>query len=337
MIDMLINLPYPPKSRAWHFRFLVLMSVIFSLLFIFSYKRSNGSKPSLIVPTSELEKRHSGELSLLTYNIAGLPELISSAETPRASSIRSIGERINRFDIVNVQEDFNYNSELYSSNLHLFRTESMGGVPFGDGLSTLSKYPIRATERVAWKDCSGSDCLTPKGFSYTRLEIAKGVFIDVYNVHATAQDNPVAVLARKKNLKQLQSYIEGKSSCEALLIMGDFNSHYAFGEDHVVSFREEVSLIDTWALLHNRGMIPGIELNFMAKHALTVTDSCESIDKIYFRNSDQIVFTPKKYQVEHDLFSTAAGEPLSDHCAISLKLEWELTDSLGHSDPNPGL
>ncbi|WP_185210546.1 endonuclease/exonuclease/phosphatase family protein [Sphingobacterium mizutaii] len=329
---MLINLPYPQKSKAWHFRFIVLMSIIFSLVFMFSYKRSNGSKAMPLLNYPELEHRSSGELSLLTYNIAGLPQLISSAGTPRAASIRTIGERINRFDIVNVQEDFNYNFELYASNLHLFRTVSMGTVPFGDGLSTLSKYPIKDSERISWKDCSGSDCLTPKGFSYARLEIAKDVFLDVYNIHATAQDNRSAVVARKKNLEQFANYIKEKSAGQPLLIMGDFNAHYAFAEDNVRTFQKEMDLVDTWVFLRNQGRLPEHEENFIAQHALTVTDDCESIDKIYFRNSKQLIFKPKNYQVQHELFSTDTGEPLSDHCAISLKLEWELNDSLMTSD-----
>ena len=324
--DMLINLPYPQKSKAWHFRFVGLLSILFSLLFLLSYKQSKGSRTVPLATYPELARTSSGELSLLTYNIAGLPQLISSAETPRASSIRTIGERVNSFDIVNVQEDFNYNSDLYASNLHVYRTQAMGGVPFGDGLSTLSKYPIMESQRVAWNDCSGSDCLTPKGFSFARIQIAQDVFLDVYNVHATAQDNQQAVQARKKNLAQLAAFIKENSSCEPLLIMGDFNAHYAFTADNIREFQKEVDLIDSWVLLRNQGRLPEKQENFVAQHALKVTDDCESIDKIYFRNSDDIIFKPKDYQVQHDLFSTDSGIPLSDHCAISLKLEWELTD-----------
>jgi hypothetical protein len=56
----------------------------------------------------------SGTFSVISYNVAGLPQIISSAVTERASSIREIGGRLNRFDIVHVQEDFNYNKMLYS-------------------------------------------------------------------------------------------------------------------------------------------------------------------------------------------------------------------------------
>jgi len=325
---MQINLTYPQKSRAWHLRLIGLLTIVFSLIFIFSYKQSRGSKSNNILNYPVLERLESGKISVLTYNIAGLPELISSAETPRSSSIRTIGQRINPFDIVNVQEDFNYNTELYSSNSHRYRTHTKGGVPFGDGLSTLSKFPIMHSSRVAWKDCSGSDCLTPKGFSYTRIQITKDVFLDVYNVHATAQDNKDAVRARKNNLDQLAMFILEKSKGEALLVMGDFNAHYAFIEDNVRDFQEKTNLTDSWIVLRNQGKLPDHKHDFSAQHALKVTNDCESIDKIYFRNSDQLIFNPQDYQVQHELFSTDKGQPLSDHCAISLNLEWELTNSI---------
>ncbi|MCS4223985.1 endonuclease/exonuclease/phosphatase family protein [Sphingobacterium sp. BIGb0165] len=265
-----------------------------------------------------------GKLNLLTYNIAGLPELISSAVTERAPSITSIGELVNPFDIVNVQEDFNYNKFLYSKNRHSYRTENMGGIPFGDGLSTLSKYPIQDFERVSWDACNGADCLTPKGFSYARIQLAKEVFIDVYNVHATAQDDPDAAIARQKNLNQLKNYIQKNSAGQPLLIMGDFNAHYAYALDNIVSFQGELGLVDAWVNLKNSGKIPQSKQNFVAMAALELTDDCEGIDKIYYRNNDQMVFEAKNYQVQKKLFQNRAGQDLSDHCAVSLQLGWHL-------------
>lgn len=268
-----------------------------------------------------------GQLNLLTYNIAGLPALISSAATERSSSITSIGERINGFDIVNVQEDFNYNKFLYSRNKHSYRTTAMGGVPFGDGLSTLSKYPIVDFERVSWTACNGADCLTPKGFSYARIQLAKDVFIDVYNVHATAQDDREATIARQQNMNQLKAYIKKYSANKPLLIMGDFNAHYAYELDNIGSFRKDLGLIDGWVSLRNRGEIPRYQANFKSKAALDLTEDCEGIDKIYFRNDNHIVFEAKGYQVQKKLFQNEYGQDLSDHCAVSLQLGWRIIKS----------
>ncbi|MER7103775.1 hypothetical protein ABT383_29805, partial [Streptomyces humidus] len=49
----------------------------------------------------------SGSFNVLSYNVAGLPEIISSASTPRDTSTTAIGRRIAPYDIVHVEEDFN--------------------------------------------------------------------------------------------------------------------------------------------------------------------------------------------------------------------------------------
>lgn len=320
---MLLYLSYERNKKQWNIRVLILSIVcgIACLLLAFRSKGTvqRGFEPVLF----SLPEMSSGEIDVLTYNIAGLPEWISSASTPREASIISIGQKINSFDLVNIQEDFNYNKFLYQDNRHPYRTPNMGGVPFGDGLTTLSTYPIIAFERVAWNDCRGADCLTPKGFSYARVQLAKDVFLDVYNVHATAQDDVAATQARKGNLRQLASYIEEHSMCQAVLLMGDFNAHYAFEREWIKAFQERVGVIDSWVLLQNEGAFPEVVKDFKAKPALSVTDDCESIDKIFFRNSDNLLLNPTGYRVEQELFQNESGQPLSDHCAISLTLSWQ--------------
>src|SRR5690606_34496897 len=153
----------------------------------------------------DLDDADAGEFSLLTYNVAGLPELISSAKSPRVESMKAISKQINVYDIVNIQEDFYYHRELYNGgNMHRFRTRQKQAIPFGDGLNTLSKYPVLQSERVEWGECHGADCFAAKGFLFSRIEIAKGVLVDVYNIHATASDNELAVKARTSNLLQLK-------------------------------------------------------------------------------------------------------------------------------------
>lgn len=33
---------------------------------------------------------------------------------------------------------------------------------------------------------SSADCLTPKGFTFMRVKLAEGVWVDAYNLHADA-------------------------------------------------------------------------------------------------------------------------------------------------------
>lgn len=319
---MLLYLSYERNRKQWNRRILML-SIACGVAWLLLAFKSEGDRRRNFEPiVSSVPIAARGEIDVLTYNIAGLPELISSAKTPRESSIQLIGERINRFDIVNVQEDFNYNKFLYQENVHPYRTANMGGVPFGDGLSTLSKFPIIKFDRIAWADCNGADCLTPKGFSYSRVQLAKDVFLDVYNIHATAQNDLKATIARKHNLQQLALFINEHSINQPLLLMGDFNAYYSFDKEWIKDFQEQVEVEDSWVLLQKEGAFPEVIAEFSAQDALGITDQRESIDKIYFRNSSDLKLLPSAYKVERSLFENEFREQLSDHCAISLKLSW---------------
>jgi len=272
-----------------------------------------------------LAELNNGQLSLLTYNVAGLPDFLSAAVNSRAKSMKEISQKINHFDIVNVQEDFHYHHELYESgNNHRYRTEHKVAVPYGDGLNTFSKYPIQETRRIPWQHCNGSDCLAAKGFSFSRIVVAKDVSIDVYNIHATAQDDNKAAHARKRNIEQLADYINTHSTENAVIVMGDFNAHFAAAWDNLPWFVDQTQVKDVWVTLMKNGTSPLPYQTFIPNDKLTLTDTCESIDKIFFRNSAVIKFTPKKYKVEKQYFTDRDNIPLSDHYAISCVLQWEI-------------
>lgn len=270
-----------------------------------------------------LNNHKEGSLRLLTYNVAGLPEKISSAKAPRYESMLQIGAAINEYDIVNVQEDFNYNIQLYSKNTHTYKTAHRGKAIWGDGLNTFSKFPILEFKRVAWKKCNGSDCLTPKGFSLARMSIAKGVIIDVYNVHATAANSLSAAKARGRNLLQLAEYILEYSADRPLLVMGDFNAHYQYNLDNMLELLKLTQLQDIWVETQLNGKYPDVQDNFEFISDLDCTDELESIDKILYRNSAHLVFKPLQFKMEQDNFKNNKGMHLSDHLAVMAEIAWK--------------
>ncbi|KAG7380019.1 hypothetical protein PHYBOEH_011696 [Phytophthora boehmeriae] len=154
--------------------------------------------------------------SVLSLNVAGLPELLSSGN-PAENSVE-MGRRISNWDVVNVQEDFNYHAYVYSENTNLYRTATSGGIPFGDGLNTLSNFSfsnITDLTRTKWSTCStfdGADCLTPKGFTFLAIQLADGVTFDLYNLHADAGVTDADEVARAANLQQLSDYITANSA-----------------------------------------------------------------------------------------------------------------------------
>jgi hypothetical protein len=248
------------------------------------------------------------EFLLLTYNVAGLPEGISSSH-PR-TNIPQISPMLNQFDIVLVQEDFSYHLCLTSQTGHPYESEPSSVQSLGDGLNRLSYADFYGFERVAWNECygdcsDGSDCLTLKGFSVGTHELIEGVFIDIYNLHMDAGGADGDIAARESQADQLLEYIKTRSVGNAVIAAGDWNLKGSREADMVVLDRilAEGELMDSCRAL-----------------------SCgeERIDRVLFRSNDSILVTPQIYNVEIDTFTDEDGEPLSDHDAVSVLFGWEL-------------
>src|SRR6266545_158409 len=117
----------------------------------------------------------------LTYNVAGLLEPFSGSEPAVNTPIISC--LIRGYDVVVVQEDFNYHAKLYDTcDDHPYRSPTSGGMGIGSGVNMLSDIPFTDWTRVAWDDCDGTDCLTPKGFAMARVRLAENVQVDLYAV-----------------------------------------------------------------------------------------------------------------------------------------------------------
>jgi hypothetical protein len=249
----------------------------------------------------------SGRFAVLTYNVAGLPEPLSSSRPLFYTS--KISPLLNAFDMVVAQEDFHYHADLKSKAEHPYiSARSRQGV-LGDGLSRFSVFPFAGVEHVAWERCYGSlgyanDCLTPKGFSMAAHQIAPGVKIDIYNLHMDAGGSKGDVDARDAQMDQLIAFMAERSPGRAVIIGGDWN----------LSGKRERDLEILDKIIAGEGL----------------TDSCralscgkERIDRILFRGNDSITLKPVAYQVESKRFTTRHGLPLSDHKAVSVVFEWE--------------
>ena len=83
---------------------------------------------------------YDGSFNILSYNVGGLPEIISSSTPSKYTKL--ISPKLNDYDVVNCQEDFAYNDDLTSKLELPYQTEFSGNVPFGNGLMTFSKFPL---------------------------------------------------------------------------------------------------------------------------------------------------------------------------------------------------
>ncbi|KAI1341762.1 endonuclease/exonuclease/phosphatase family protein [Xylariaceae sp. FL0016] len=277
----------------------------------------------------------SGEFSVLTMNVAGLPAILQGNDVPGDKTTNSelIGTYFAEYDydIIHVQEDFNYHAYIYSTDDHPYRTATSGGVPFGSGLNTLANFDWVDYTRVEWDTCSdasGSDCLTPKGFTFMRAQIDDGVYVDVYNLHTDAGTEDGDEAARTANVQQVADYIDTWSVGNAVLVYGDTNSRYTRAADNIRLFAEQNNLTDTWVELVHDGAIPTEET--ICDNPST-TNTCETVDKVFYRGSPVVDLAATYWNYESSKFLQSNGSILSDHNPITVNFTWAAGDALRQS------
>lgn len=253
-----------------------------------------------------------GRVKVLTYNVAGLPEGLSQSRP--VVNLPVIGKLLNRYDVALVQEDFAYPDRLRQQIAHPHGSPPFvrgNQLHFGDGLSQFSRFAFHGYERESWAACHGVvdayfDCLTPKGFTFARLELAPGVLVDVYNVHMDAGWSELDRRARSAQLAQLARALERRSVGQAVLVGGDFNLTGS-EQDDLRAFEKQTGL----------------------------TDSCRKlgcgepyrIDRILVRSAKSLRLVPRSWRVDRR-FVDGSQRPLSDHLAISVEVEWSVATEL---------
>ncbi|HYD48562.1 MAG TPA: hypothetical protein VEB21_09450, partial [Terriglobales bacterium] len=169
-----------------------------------------------------------------------------------------------------------------------------------------SRVPFDAVTRQRWQGCdqSAADCLSLKGFSVARTELASGVCVDVYNLHGEAGDTPHDAELKVENISALIDFIADYSAGRAVIAGGDFNMRLRRETDRIQLERLEAATGLTDACI-----------------AQGVVDIAE-IDKFYFRPSEQVLITPLTCRFETDVFVDPQGGPLSDHDPLAVRFGW---------------
>lgn len=252
-----------------------------------------------------------GTITALTYNVHGLPSVITGDDTP--GRIARIGPLLNAYDLVGLQEDFDDRNHAVlvaasQHREHLRFSDALARRIYGSGLSILSRYAIVAHRHVHYSACHGrftnaSDCLASKGFQAARVRLAPGIEIDVYNSHLEAGGGDGDDAARAVQVEELMNAMNTWSAGRALILLADTNLRTG---DPV-----EAVLLDR--LLAATGL----------------EDACDAvgcaepgrIDRIMLRSSEVVELTAVEWFVDA-AFVDAAGRPLSDHDAIASTIRW---------------
>ncbi|CAG8958972.1 hypothetical protein HYFRA_00012129 [Hymenoscyphus fraxineus] len=267
-----------------------------------------------------------GDFNILAFNVAGLPAILNGNEVPgdKATNAETIGTLFTKYDydIINMQEDFAFHSYIYATDKHPYRTPTSGTVVVGSGLNTISNFNWVDFRREKWDTCSnasGADCLTPKGFTFMRVAVSEGVYVDMYNLHTDAGTESSDLIARAANLKQVADYIDTWSSGNSVIVYGDTNSRYTRIPDKITVFRTQNGMTDAFVELMRGGVEPTVET--ICTNPPTVRD-CETVDKVFYRGSKQLSMTGTYFNYESSKFLQADGSILSDHNPITVNFTW---------------
>ncbi|GFF73519.1 hypothetical protein CNMCM6936_002954 [Aspergillus lentulus] len=280
-----------------------------------------------------------GEFNILSFNVAGLPPILNGNEVPgdKTDNSRQIGKKFAEYgyDVIHVQEDFNYHAYIYETDNHPYRTPTSGGAAIGSGLNTLSNFQFSNFVRTKWGTCSnaeGADCLTPKGFTSMRVRVDEGVYVDFYNLHTDAGSKDDDIKARSANLQQLSDYIKFNSVGNAVLVFGDTNARYTRTGDNIRVFQTQNGMVNPWVELILKGAEPAEGSDALICENPSTTNNCETVDKIFYRGSRAVDLKAIFWNYESNKFLSDNGTILSDHNPITTNFAWTMSNSFRQSD-----
>ena len=308
-----------------------------------------------------------GNFNMLSYNIAGLPIPSSETEDGKDAYLDTmeIGAMINamNYDIVAVQEDFNYDLYLREQFtkydnivddddvvIERHQTVHSGGIPLGDGLNIFSTFAQFNESRQAWEVSSGvlvdgSDELTYKGILLTTVEIIDGYYVDIYDIHADAYGGAESLAAREAQMKQLAEFIKHRSKFDeetgvyehGVIVCGDFNASVcnenADGEAYVIeNLLEPARLNDAWAVK----TIASIEedpADYTAYYEYAVSTDLsynealghyDSAERICYADGNGLDLSLDSFA--YFFMNGVDGESLSDHPAVEAAFNYKIVE-----------
>ena len=267
-----------------------------------------GAQEPESLPPTIIEGESLGQLSLLNYNVHGLPAGLAG-DRPNWRMGR-IAPLLSEHQVVALQETFSVYRTLdkqlaFPTSVHARQRRC--AVPPGPRQSTYAQTAIQESLFVPFGHCHGvfgyaNDCLANKGLLLTRLELpgAGGHGIDLYNVHLDAVTHSGDVAARTKQVEVLLKAISEHSSGHAVVVVGDLN---------------EAGSGPVTKALKDAGFEEACDPSLCEK--------ASHIERFFLRSSALVSLRSVSWTRER-AFVDERGRPLSDHPALSLQLEWSI-------------
>ena len=291
--------------------------------------------------TSVNEEGYNATFTAATLNVDGLPKQILfydlNPDGPGSNGTKLISKylKAKQYDLIAVQEDFEYNTELLSELSDYDSGAYRGSVGAGalvspantDGLNFLwNKTNGREangesiTRYNSTANTDGNQYIK-KGFRYYEVTLADGLKIDVYITHMDAGDNSDAINSKNLQLTQLANAIVANSfTTRPKIIMGDTNCRYT-RENIVTNFINPITATGNYTI---HDVFVDQELGGIYPTVGASSLSNEVVDKIFYLNptaTGSAQLTPELYWRETDYtYGVANGTndntPLGDHAPV---------------------
>lgn len=247
-----------------------------------------------------------GEFSVVSFNIKGFPTRLDGIDDNKVRQLVNEYMENKGYDIIAIQENWVRNNALAGAlkdvrrvNDQTFYTPEFpyisdhyqgGNLSYGDGLSTVSKFPFVARQyHEEYRDCDGyywqlfedssksPDCETEKGFTFTKIHINKDFVVHFYNTHMDTSGGSV----KQSQYNQLRDHIKNHSAGKAVIVTGDFNdwidnNQWNDGVSKGSKFASELGLY--WAC----GNV----------QQTNRTNRCSGVDHIAYRGSSDFFMYP---------------------------------------------
>lgn len=178
-----------------------------------------------------------GQVSILTLNVAGLPDFLTSQDYPK-ERMYGISHYANAYDVVAYQEDFYYSAALdrhsrFANSERATKWNSWGLVwPWlrKSGLTVQSPWKFSEEKFQAFTDCkgylkNGNDCWVPKGVLCARTTLPSSVIMDVCITHFDAGGGDEVWRSQASEYMEfVQNLWQRRQSDPYLLVeLGDYN------------------------------------------------------------------------------------------------------------------
>lgn len=310
-----------------------VLSVFLSVLMFFS---------ACAVGASAATTGDSGEFSALCLNVAGLPSIdyITGGEDKNVLANQAdIGRFVEAggFDIFATQEDFGYHEYLVKQlKSYNYATQHHGGVPYGDGTNVFTKgHKMYNEKHIPWNTLAGlvdegADQFSQKGITYVCIEIADGVLVDFYDIHADANGGEASVNARRDNFTQLAELINNREVDRPVIVTGDFNAFLFNDSSNLKSILVDgCGLKDAWVELKNNGdyndcssFVESMGGNWEQKWG-----KWDAVERFMYKDGSTVKLDCTSF--EYVTVLNRKGVNASDHVAAAAKFSYTVTGETG--------